>query len=136
MTDLWVPREVVTDPERHQGDCFAAAAKLVLSDPSFTLVHAKVTTPDRETPRRPDQPRPGERHDHAWAEKRAPVRLEDGKMRNTVVCVDLSSGRHVAAPRELYYRLGKIGKTFRYSMAQVHQLVTEHEHWGPWRELP
>jgi hypothetical protein len=57
-------------------------------------------------------------------------------VRTTTVCLDLSSGRQVAAPAEMYYRLGKIGRTFRYSQIETRVMLTEHDHWGPWKELP
>lgn len=117
------------------GDCFKVAAKMVLDNPGFTLVHGLVTAPD-DSPGTDGRAKPGERHAHAWVEVDHPVTFPDGRTRTTAVVVEMSNGKALALLRADYYEGGKIRQTVRYSSAAARELIRESGTWGPWRDLP
>ena len=96
------------------GDCYEAAANLVLSNPEYTLVHGIVTGQGKLQ---------GMKYGHAWVEHGDDV-------------IDKSNGRDLEFPRAVYYHLGNIDPNHqhRYSSDDVREMIIQHEHWGPWEE--
>jgi hypothetical protein len=97
------------------GDCYEVSGKHVLDqsmmgNKELTLVHGIVTG---------QGPISGIQYGHAW--------VEDG---DTVI--DLSNGRNLQSPKALYYALGNISETRRYSVEETRKKILEHKHWGPW----
>jgi hypothetical protein len=108
-----------------QGDCFIVAARLATSEPGLTLVHGLVYHDDL-----------GE-HWHAWVERveviehpglAGPLRLEH--------VIDRSNGRDNTVPVALYYKLGRIERTWRYSSEEAETLMSVTGHFGPWEDDP
>ena len=98
------------------GDCYEAAAKLLLKLPpevGAVLVHGQPVL------RRP----PFARYGHAWVEVGG-------------ACLDTGNGLSVALPREVYYGLGQIeaAECRRYTVEQATALLLDRKHYGPWEE--
>ena len=99
------------------GDCYEAAGKYMLSnsDSGCVLVHGIPMG---------QGPIAGIRMGHAW--------VEQGDL-----VIDNSNGRSVKMPKAVYYALGQIEFTIRYTMAEFMEKVLESKHWGPWdRRIP
>ena len=97
------------------GDCYEAAAKLILYDESMengNLVHGMV---DGQGSLK------GVRYGHAWVE-----------LDNTVF--DYSNGRKLEIPRFAYYHLGNIDKkdNLYYTQNEARSWVLDEGTWGPW----
>jgi len=45
---------------------------------------------------------------------------------------DFSNGQHAIWPAEIYYDLGKVQNTKRYSFDQATKNLVEIGHYGPW----
>lgn len=59
----------------------------------------------------------GQRYSHAWIETDDLVyNAETGNL----------------FLRDLFYRFGSIKEVFRYTKAEVLEMILEHEHYGPW----
>ena len=100
------------------GDCYAVAGNfMVFSDPGVVLVHGYPTL----------RRSPWKKFGHAWIE----VELE-----GQVLVKDMSNGKDIEMPRELYYSVGNINpdECRRYTLADLRRYVTETKHWGPWEE--
>jgi len=99
------------------GDCYKAAADYVI-DHAFrsngkkglVLVHGEVTGQGAID---------GVQYGHAW--------VEDGS-----TAIDVSNGRNINMPKPLYYAIGRIGKTIRYTPEQMREKILKHKHFGPW----
>jgi hypothetical protein len=112
------------NPQNAGGDCFEAAAKFVLNNPDYTLVHGEVMGR-------------GALQDiwfgHAWVEK-------DGIVR------EVANGNNIEMTVEVYYLLGTINQPYyqnrkmnppknniiRYSYSELMNMLNEHQTWGPW----
>jgi len=92
------------------GMCFIEAARFVMENPDWTLVHGRPTL----------QVPPHIVYDHAWVEK-------DGIARNA------NSG--LTIPAEIFYALGKIQHDLcqRYSHDEMTAMLLKTEIWGPWK---
>jgi len=102
------------------GDCYETNGRYFMDralfpgkDKNLRLVHGEVTG---------QGPLEGVKYGHAW--------VEDG---NTVI--DVSNGKNVKIPKEVYYNLGQIKKNNNmhvYKPEEFRRKVMQHEHWGPW----
>lgn len=61
----------------------------------------------------------GQRYWHAWAE------VGD-------VVVDRSHGLEVVMPRDEYYRIGNIERTWRFTFVEAKINLAAYDHYGPW----
>jgi len=100
------------------GDCYAAAARLLLmigSEANAHLVHGEVEGQGEFA---------GVRFGHAWVEING-------------AAIDLSNGRRLCMDRGQYYRLGKIDatKARRYSFTEMVEATAQFGHYGPWENL-
>lgn len=114
-------------PNCQRGDCFIVAGRAVLADPTLTLVHGIPLGTAGETE--------GKRYWHAWVERSevfdhphlpGPARIDQ--------VIDRSNGNDVTMPTTLYYRLGSIERTWRYTAEEADILITATGHWGPWED--
>jgi len=108
---------VAVPSENKGGDCYRAAGTYIVDnafgkngDKSLVLVHGEVTG---------QGPIEGVKYGHAWVEKGGMV-------------IDKSNDRDIKMPKALYYALGNIKKTVRYTSEEVLDKITTTEHWGPW----
>jgi len=94
------------------GDCYSIAANFVLDNEknSPVLVHGEV---------RGQGAIEGIRYGHAWVEQGDTV-------------IDNSTGRKLKVPKVVYYALGDISKTYKYSVKETRQQLLKYEHYGPW----
>ena len=105
------------------GDCYEAAAKYIVDKvlafwakdpkPDLLLVHGEVAG---------QGPLEGRTLGHAW--------VEEG---DTVI--DVSNGRDIRMPKELYYAIGgidEIGNTRVYTPEEARRKILEHKTYGPW----
>jgi hypothetical protein len=100
------------------GDCYEAAGKYMMDNCMFgcsnmILVHAEVMG---------QGPLEGTTFGHAWV-------LNGGTV------VDMSNGRNLQLPQEVYYALGqidRIGNIHEYTWEEARQMIVDNEHWGPW----
>jgi len=129
--------EMTLPEEQATGDCFVVAANTVASygtsgighcqgsrllsttlshldipPEELVLVHALVT---RSTD--------GRCHGHAWVE-----------WLGKELVFDYSNGTQHVVPRSLYYKIGEIGKTYRYTQREARRLMVDTGHYGPWAE--
>ena len=103
------------------GDCFEAHAEAMVGNfygvvgENATLCHGLVHPTDG--------PVKDILHGHAW--------LEVG---DTVF--DLSNGRSMAVPKDVYYTIGRIeaDKVIRYTREECIDNVLKYGHYGPWDE--
>lgn len=96
-----------------KGDCYQAAGRFMMDSngsDNLTLVHGEVQGQGQLE---------GVRFGHAWIEKGNLV-------------IDKSNGRNLNIPKELYYLLGDIKNTVRYSYDEFLSKVAKYKHWGPW----
>lgn len=114
------------------GNCFEVAARLITGEfrdhPNAWLVHG--------LPRATGGAAEGMRIWHAWVEYDLPVEssMEGRPMFHVPVVVDRSNGNDETIPMQLYYRLGGIERTWRYSREAAMVEMLTHEHYGPWVE--
>lgn len=106
------------DERKRDGDCFKVAADLVV-DHSFpskykgaVLVHGMASGRGEIS---------GVRFGHAWVEIGDEV-------------IDYSNGLNARLPKELYYAIGNIKTTLRYSRKETMMNLMEHKHYGPWEK--
>ena len=99
---------------RTDGDCFQAAGRYVLNHPGaeaeYVLVHGIVTG---------QGPLKGVQYTHAWIER-------DGNV------LDYSNGKKTEVQAWLYYVLGRIETTVRYTPREAAKKMWETKHFGPW----
>lgn len=96
-------------PEKNKhGNCYTSAVNYVMKHPDTILVHGIVTGQGAIE---------GIEYGHAW--------VEDG---DTVI--DTASGKEL--PKFLYYALGNIHYTKRYSYNDMLEKMLETETYGPW----
>ena len=119
------------------GDCYEAAFNTIhrsVEDEDdqreLTLVHGEVEG---------QQKLAGVRHGHAWVEWTEPVEIPEGSdipehvyKELAVMVEDNSSGRHIVLPAKLYYGIGRIDNTHRYTWEEARAKVLEHGTYGPW----
>ena len=89
---------------------------------NYILVHGEVTG---------QGPLEGVKYGHCW--------IEDGD-----IVIDVSNGRNIRMPKEVYYLLGRIGSPetarfgieagnlHKYTWEEAREKILQHEHWGPW----
>jgi hypothetical protein len=103
----------IPEKNRH-GDCYSAAGKYILDHPHkpdlFFLVHGIVTG---------QGPIAGIKYGHAW--------VEEGDL-----VIEVSNGRNLRLPKAVYYALGQIEKTIRYSATEAVKKMLSSHHFGPW----
>jgi hypothetical protein len=96
------------------GNCFEAAGRYMMDHGAGTnlvLVHGEVTG---------QGPIEGVKFGHAW--------IEDG---NNII--DVSNGRDIRQPKDLYYRIGRIGNNLKkYNYKQFIDKIVKTKVWGPW----
>ena len=94
------------------GDCYVAAGRYIMDNhnPKLVLVHGIVTGQGDIA---------GIQFGHAW--------VEDGDM-----VIDTSNGRDIQLPKQLYYALGNIETTKRYTMEKAMEKMLKIGHYGPW----
>jgi hypothetical protein len=105
------------DAAGRKGDCFEAAGRYfyehAIGNNNLRLVHGEVEGQGKLG---------GTRYGHAW--------VEDG---DTVI--DVSNGRNLRLPKQVYYLLGHISEIHnlhRYPFITFVEKMTRFEHWGPW----
>jgi hypothetical protein len=95
------------------GDCYVAAGRYMLDHGSrrpIVLVHGDVIGQGRLE---------GVKYGHAW--------IVDGDM-----VIDKSNGRDLKIDKDLYYMIGQITNTHKYTYKQTLEKTTKTGHWGPW----
>lgn len=105
------------------GDCYEAAAKYIVDKvlafwakdpkPDLLLVHGEVAG---------QGPLEGRRLGHAW--------VEEGDM-----VIDVSNGRDIWMPKELYYSIGRIDEINNlhvYTPEEARKKILQSKTWGPW----
>jgi hypothetical protein len=96
------------------GDCYRANGNEFFNSfggPNVFLVHGEVVG---------QGPLEGVHYGHCW--------IEDGED-----VIDVSNGRNIRIPKDLYYTIGRIGKNVhRYTMDEARERVMKFKHWGPW----
>ena len=112
--------------ESANGDCFEIHSRFISNsiigynrkdikyEPGWTLVQGVVTgSPDTEVD--------GIRFGHSWMEKDNMV-------------WDISNGRDIKLPKDLYYKLGNIKEQecYKYDEAQTRANILKYGHWGSW----
>jgi hypothetical protein len=120
------------------GDCFAVAANVIVDemadDPSAVLVHGRPLGTGGEAK--------GLRYWHAWVERTYTVRHPNWPTPiNYVEVVDRSNMVSKPSewttpiwPREMFYQLGRIEATVRYTREQAIKRMLGTGHYGPWEE--
>lgn len=96
------------------GDCFESNAKYALDHPDVLLCHGIPTGQEGSEIE-------GVRFSHAWTEKGNEV-------------TDVSNGRHITLPKQIYYLLGKINpkEVVKYDYQKLIRKLDKNSHWGPW----
>ena len=96
------------------GDCYRAAAELVIRRPdlNLTLVHATCTGHGVIA---------GVNFGHAFAEAGD-------------VVFDFSQGREAVVRKEIYYKAGTVRDTQTYTRAEACQMMLATGNYGPWRD--
>lgn len=105
------------------GDCYEAAGKYmmdrgIIGGEDLVLVHGEV---------RGQGPIAGIRYGHAW--------IEDGE-----TVIDVSNGRNLRMPRQIYYALGGVypdeppfePNIHIYTPEEARVKILDYKHWGPW----
>lgn len=98
------------------GDCFESAANYVIDNSIFKknekliLVHGEVAGQGELE---------GIRFGHAWVEKGSTV-------------IEVANGKHLELPKVLYYALGQVSKTYKYTPERLREMLLKHETYGPW----
>ena len=107
-------RKPLFEGDHDGGDCYEISAKTVLDNPEYTLVHGIVTGQGRLQ---------GVRYGHAWVEHEGNV-------------IDLSNGRNLEFPKEVYYAIGNIDPNdqYQYNAKDLRKILQYEKHWGPWEE--
>ena len=102
-------------PEKNKhGNCFQAAYDYLIRHPDTILVHGVVTGQGAIK---------GVQYTHAW--------IEDG---DTVIDKTIPE-EFSELPKMVYYSLGNIKITRRYTYKEALQQVVETEHYGPWDKV-
>lgn len=102
-------------PKKNKGgDCFQVAANLAtdFGSENLVLVHGIVTG---------QGPIEGIQYSHAW--------VEDGDQ-----VIDKSNGRDIKLDKHLYYFVGRIEYTVRYTSDEAREMLLKTENYGPWDE--
>ena len=101
------------------GNCFEVAGNLIVDhflvrerEPEPVLIHAEIGGTGALE---------GWRIWHAWVEK-------DG------IALDHSNGRVIELPIALFRVLARVGREYRYSVAEARKLMGETRHFGPWEQ--
>jgi hypothetical protein len=101
-----------TENEMRTGNCFEDAGRRA-TDPftneNWTLVHGL-----------PFNPAIGMRMPHGWLEK-------------DEIVLDTNSGKEI--DKGLYYAMGKIEDTVRYTKTEARKMTVDTGHWGHWDEM-
>ncbi len=98
------------------GNCFDSSYDYIISNgrdnPDLVLVHGFVSGQGKLK---------GLRYAHGWCE-------------DDDVVIDVSNGRDIHLPKELYYIIGEIdpNECKYYSYKEVLEISHKHEHKGPW----
>lgn len=100
------------------GDCYEAAGKYMMDNCmmggcNLILVHGEVQGQGHLD---------GVTYGHAWV-------LDGGTV------IDVSNGRNLQLPQEIYYAIGQIdniGNVHEYTWEEARRLIVDFEHWGPW----
>jgi len=101
--------------ENKGGDCYVKALHYMQSDPSATLVHGLVDG---------QGPLEGITYNHAWCEK-------GGK----IIDMTLPKSIQKSIPVELYYKIGNIKTTYKYTYEEMLEKMEEFETYGPWEKV-
>lgn len=121
---------------RTDGDCFQAAAEMVLEQwnmfSALPLIEGGVVV--HGFPRLSIEPHLP--HAHAWVE--VEQELPGDKAALLTVVYDYSNGKQTEMPKEMYYKIGHIddGHLRRYSVADLKKMIIAHETYGPWHKGP
>ena len=103
-------------PEEHRnGDCYEAAGRYVMDhslsgDRGLVLVHGLAIGQGTIS---------GVQFGHAW--------VEDGED-----VLDVANGKELRVPKPLYYAIGGVSGTYKYTWEEMRKKMLEHRHWGPW----
>ena len=96
------------------GNCYQVAVDTLMKNPNAKLVHGVVTGQGAIN---------GIQYGHAW--------VEDG---DTVIDNTLR-GDLRRLPKQLYYRIGNINITRKYTYNQALENLIKYEHYGPWDKV-
>jgi len=94
------------------GSCYKLALEHVLNHKDATLVHGIVTGQCEIE---------GVRYGHAWVE-----------FRHNGLDIVFDPSIDKAFPKDLYYSIGEIEYTKRYTLDEALLILTEQQHYGPW----
>lgn len=145
--DLHTPLWIGGEPPEGKGDCMEASYGAVHNVPDSVrawLVHGVVTGTGGETE--------GKQFAHAWVEiEEPPEELAAHRKRDsalaaatgtavpsmnklpTTLCINVANGNMRAVPRPLFYGVGEVSYTVRYTAAEAMGEAHSSGHYGPWR---
>lgn len=115
----WYKRIAITIPKKNMhGDCFETAGRYVMDhtflnkeeNKNIFLVHGEVTGQGAIK---------GVKYGHAWVEENGMV-------------IDNSNKRNIKIPKELYYAIGNITNTIKYTPEEARKKMLQFKHWRPW----
>jgi len=96
------------------GNCYVKALHYMQEDPSATLVHGLVDG---------QGPLEGITYNHAWCEK-------SGK----IIDMTLQKSAQKSIPIDLYYKIGNIKTTYKYTYDEMLEKMDEYGTYGPWEK--
>lgn len=75
----------------------------------------------------------GLRYWHAWVEVDREVTFPNVDHTFSFLdVIDRSNGNEVEVPKALYYKVGNIQETWRFTLEEAHDEMLKREHYGPW----
>lgn len=98
--------------ENKGGDCYVFSYNYIMSNPNAILVHGLVTGQGALD---------GIVYNHAWC--------EEG---NKIVDMTLNPKVQKTLPTQVYYAIGNIQTTYRYTIDDVMSKIDEYGTYGPW----
>jgi len=100
--------------ENKNGDCYVVAYRYIMSHPKVTLVHGLVHGQGALE---------GIVYNHAW--------IEDG---NKIIDLTLPKKIQKSLSKDIYYAIGNIKVTFKYTYKEVIEKSQEFGTYGPWEK--
>lgn len=124
MKKVATPPNFVKPPQRARiGFCYMNAFRFILVNPEWVLVHGICVGTG------------GKAHNkefgHAWAEKLTRIKVGKHWISQWWVYDSKAKQLHI---RELYYLVGQVKFTKRYSLKSIKTQVEKHGTYGPWNQ--
>lgn len=104
-----------------RGNCYDVHARaLVDGTETGLLCHGTVWHPDVGY------------HGHCWIERDESLPAPHGRSITVTMCRDISQGKDIVLPCDLYYYAGKVKDVRRYTTEEAAVQMLKHKHFGPW----